>query len=413
MRYNSVNILFVKGNIKMGETRGDISIRNQHLEYIDVLRVLSMLSVVFLHTAAGSLRGNLNSTVWHLSNLLTAIMSSSVPIFFMISGAMLLNSEKTLSISFTYKKRLPKAVIPFLVWSLVAVSYFAAIGFITSDVVNWKDVISKLKNITSQPTTVHLWFMYALIPLYILSPILKRMVDALSDKLMHYLILLWVIFSSVIPTIAAIVPVKIQSFFVLNTSYNLNFLNGYLGYFIIGYFLLKYEKPVSKKVLMSIILIDTIVISFGTWLKTSQVGQYSELFKGYSRVFILIISISIFLLVKEMSKSHVISPRYSGFVRVLSSASFGIYLFHNLLINLISKKVDLWPAKSLLSLFGCFFAVFFLSLACIIVAASLKPTCYAFTGLTFKNACETMNIQYFVNKLFGKKSIVTALKADI
>ena len=89
------------------------SVESNYVQYIDVLRVLSMFSVMFLHTAAGSLRVNLNSNLWHFSNILTSIMSTSVPIFFMVSGAMLLRQGKTVSISYTYKKRLPKAFVPF------------------------------------------------------------------------------------------------------------------------------------------------------------------------------------------------------------------------------------------------------------------------------------------------------------
>ncbi len=375
----------------------------QHIEYIDVLRVLSMISVVFLHTAAGSLRDNLGSPIWHLSNVLTAIMGSSVPLFFMISGAMLLDSDKTLSLGYTYKKRLPKALVPFLVFSILAIFYFAALGYVISDTVNWKDALSKLKNITSQPTTVHLWFMYALIPLYLLSPLLKKLVDALSRDLVRYLLLLWVIFASFLPTLTALLPAPYQSLFAINPSYNLNFLNGYLGYFILGYYLFKNEKHYSKKLLAGIILLDTVIISLGTWLKTSQIGQYSEIFKSYTRIFTLILSVAIFLFVKELLRDRALSPRWSGIVNVLSAASFGIYLVHNLLVDLISRIIKLWPAQSLLVLFGGFLAVLIVSLGCMIVAASLKPFCFIFTGLTYKKACESMNLQYFFKVLKNKR----------
>ena len=408
LRYNDVCwiVFYVKEIIQMSKMHPDSS-GGSHIAYIDVLRVLSMISVVFLHTAAGSLRGNLGSPVWHASNVLTSIMSSSVPIFFMISGAMLLNSEKTLSIGFTFKKRLPKALMPLLSWSLIAVFYFAAMGYIMTAEVNWADMVSKLRHITSQPVTVHLWFMYALIPLYILSPVLKKMTDALSKDLMRYLLLVWVVFSSVLPTLSALAPARFQSFFILDPSYNLNFLNGYLGYFIMGYFLFKYEKPVSKRLLAGIIISDSVIISLGTWYKTNTSGQYSELFKGYSRVFMVILSIAIFLLIKEVFRNRRLSDRASETLGVLSSASFGIYLLHNLLVNLLSRKIMLGPAPSFIILFGCFFAVLFLSLLCIIIAASFKPACYLLTGLTFKNACESMNIQYFVKKFIKTHAVFT------
>jgi hypothetical protein len=81
-------------------------------------------------------------------------------------------------------------------------------------------------------------------------------------------------------------------------------------------------------------------------------------------------------------------------------------------VNLISKKIVLSPAQSLFALFGSFFAALLTSLACIILAASIKPTCYILTGLSFKNACESMNIQYFLKKLSHKNAGAKALGAE-
>ena len=376
-----------------------------HILYIDILRIFSMISVVFLHTAAGTLRGNIASPLWHFANVLTSIMGSSVPIFFMISGAMLLSSEKTISINYTFKKRLPKVFFPFVSWSLVAVFYYNLMSYFTTGNFYWADVVFKLKNILSQPTTVHLWFMYVLIPLYILSPILKRLVDSLSDNLLRYLIILWFIFSSLFPTLATLLPKSFQFLFTLNSQYNLNFMTGYLGYFIMGYVLFRYDKTISKFLLTLILIVDTALISIGTWYKTIEAEQYSEVFKSYSKIFTLILSITLFLLLKEIFKNRSFSSFTSGLINLLSSASFGIYLIHNLLVSLVSRFFKLWPAQSILVLLGCFVIVFIISLLSIIVASSIRLTCFMFTGQTYKAACKSMNIQYFINILFKNKNI--------
>ena len=62
--------------------------------YIDFLRIFSMLSVIFLHVVADLLRVKYGSLEWHFSNLITSVISVAVPVFFMISGAMLLNNDK-------------------------------------------------------------------------------------------------------------------------------------------------------------------------------------------------------------------------------------------------------------------------------------------------------------------------------
>ncbi len=388
----------------MQKTGDEKAQTTHHIVYIDILRILSMLSVVFLHTAAGSLRGNLGSPLWHVANVMTTLMSSSVPIFFMISGAMLLSSEKTQSVEYTYKKRLPKAFIPFVVWSLVAIAYYGLMGFLSTGQINWMDAASKLKNIASQPTTVHLWFMYALIPLYMLSPLLKKLVDALSKGLMRYLLVLWLIFSSLAPTLSALLPKPFNAPFTFHSQFNLNFLTGYLGYFILGYVLFQNQKPLSKGLLTLTILIDTALISLGTWYMTLTTGQYSEVFKSYSKIFTLILSVALFLLVKELLRNRPLSRAASFWVNLLSSASFGIYLLHNLLVSFISRWFKLWPAQSILTLFVSAFLVFALSLVIIIILASIKPTCYLFTGQPFKSACQTMNIQAFVKRIQSRKT---------
>jgi surface polysaccharide O-acyltransferase-like enzyme len=174
-------------------TRQEI-VRTTRIQYIDILRVLSMLSVVFLHTAAGSLRGNISSLTWHTANTLTSLMGISVPVFFMISGALLLSSEKTLSLEFTFKKRLPKVILPLITWSVTAVFYYALLNYIIHGSINWGMVTDKFQNITGRPVTVHLWFMYALIPLYLLSPVLKKLMDSMTGNLITFMLIIWVVF---------------------------------------------------------------------------------------------------------------------------------------------------------------------------------------------------------------------------
>ncbi len=370
---------------------------SNYIQYIDVLRVLSMVSVVFLHTTAGSLRVNLGSNLWHFSNILTSIMSTSVPIFFMLSGAMLLSNNKTESIPYTYKKRLPKAFTPFLAWSIVAVVYYGIIGMQQEG--NFVDAKSRLFKIMSTPTTVHLWFMYALIPLYLISPILKKLVDNMSDTLFRYCLILWFTFSSVFPTLAAVAPSPVRQFFVLSKEYSLNFINGYIGYFLLGYYLLNYKKNISVKLLAGIIFLDTVIISAGTWYKTMAMNEYSEIFKVYSRLFVLILSIAIFLLVKELVLKNPIKNVWLSIVKFLSALSFGVYLMHNLLIDALARITAIIPAYSIRCTILVYLVVLLISFLSIVIFSSIKFTSFVFTGVSYKSACKSCNLQFIISTL--------------
>ena len=82
----------------------------RRLDY-DLLRVLSMAGVVYLHTAAGALRQPIGP-LWHFSNLVTSLATAAVPLFFMLSGALLLNQPQTASLRTLFRRRLPKVVVP-------------------------------------------------------------------------------------------------------------------------------------------------------------------------------------------------------------------------------------------------------------------------------------------------------------
>jgi len=373
---------------------------NRRIEYIDVLRVLSMLAVVFLHTAAGSLRSGFNSALWHFSNILTAFLSVSVPVFFMISGAMLLGGSKPLTVGSVYRRRLPKVFLPFLLWSLLAVLYYALRDLFFLGGMDSGMLAEKLVYMPTRPVMVHLWFMYVLIPIYILLPILKKLADFMDKKILRYLLAVWLVFSVVLPTVKSVIPEGYQSILEAGQTFSLDFLGGYLGYFFLGHYLHKYKVRVSKKFLVLIILIDTLFVSFATWYATINEGAYTEVFKKYTGLCTVVLASAVFLLVKKLFTGIQMPRKVYEVLQFLSRLSFGVYLLHNIVIDLLGNWVSLWPARSAGILLLSYITVVFVSLACIIILASFKYTCFALTGLTYRQASETCNLRYIARKIF-------------
>ena len=240
--------------------------------------------------------------------------------------------------------------------------------------------------------------MYALIPLYVLSPIIKKLVDSLNRNLIIYIFSMWLIFSSLLPTIAAFLPESLRPLLTFHYSYNLNYMLGYGGYFIAGYYLLRYEGKISKKLLCAVIVLDTVIISLGTWWKTYQSAAYVEMFKSYAKIFTLILSVAIFLLVKEIMRCRRLGDISSQLIQFFSGLSFGIYLIHNLIVDFVSRLIKLWPASSIWELVLSAFIVFAASTLTIFILAGIKPLCYVFTGLKYDAASSSCNFKYIMSK---------------
>ena len=352
----------------------------KRIQSLDAIRVASMLSVVFVHSAAGSLRAGYGTSTWHFANVTTSIMSAAVPLFFMVSGALLLDSAHTLSIGYTLRRRIPRLLVPFLVWSLVAVAYYFLVALKVNGSADWAIVTERLRYLPSRPTAIALWFMYALIPLYILSPFIKRLVDSLTRGGALYLVGLWAFFSVLLPTIAAFVPGPYSAIFILDPKYNLSIMAGYAGYFVLGYYLMKMQRPIAKKWLGLVILGDTAAMTLGTWWKTTDAGPYSEVFKTYIQLFTVVMSVALFLLFKEWLRERCLRPVFAAGVQVLAPLAFGVYLVHNLLVDLISRLTGWSPAGSIPILIAYYVVVLAASVAVAVVLSAVKPLCWIFTG---------------------------------
>ena len=129
-----------------------------HVEYFDWLRIIAALSVIFMHTAAGPLRAGIN-TGWHLLNVCTSLAFTAVPLFFMMSGYLLMTSRKTADISVLLRHRLPRLVVPLAGWTVVAVLWQLFLAHTLTPGAIRAQLVAALNG----PVMVHFWYLYTLI----------------------------------------------------------------------------------------------------------------------------------------------------------------------------------------------------------------------------------------------------------
>ena len=88
---------------------------------LDLLRCLAILMVVTLHAAAPLLSDPslLGTPAWYFCLLLDPFSRTGVPIFFMLSGFLLLRDPRTLQVGPFYRRRLPRLAVPLVLWNLI------------------------------------------------------------------------------------------------------------------------------------------------------------------------------------------------------------------------------------------------------------------------------------------------------
>src|SRR5690554_5861581 len=137
----------------------------KRLEYMDWLRVISIFVVVGVHVVSKIINtGHVDEWEWQFANAIDSAIRWCVPVFFMLSGALLLTLKREDPIGEFLKRRLTKVIIPLIFWSGVYIAYkmFEQGESFT--------VGQMFEIFFTDDVYYHLWFLYVIIGLYIMAP---------------------------------------------------------------------------------------------------------------------------------------------------------------------------------------------------------------------------------------------------
>ena len=287
--------------------------------YADALKIFACFSVVFLHLAAGGWSATgIETFEWNVFNIYDSITRFGVPIFVMVSGMFLLNPIKNLSYVDIYKKYIPRIVFSFLSWSLL----YAVYPFVSGKMEYKPDIFMRAFIFGHY----HLWYLYMIVGLYIITPLLRKIVQ--DKKSVQYFILLSVIFAFLLPFTAKLFQLKDLDTFV--RKFDVNLVLGYSGYFVGGYYIDYFElSKKTRKLIYMLGILGIIATAMLTYIVSVKAGKANEIFYSYLSPNVLIASIAVFVFFKyEVSKIN-LSKNILKLSGVLSSCSFRIYLVHD------------------------------------------------------------------------------------
>ena len=308
---------------------------------LDFLRVISMILVIVIHMSNFYCRafGDISNVSYLGATIFNGIARISVPIFFMISGALLIKGEHD---DKKYKKRILTYVLILLFWSLAY--YFWNVFYMKDTVFNIKDLLEAL----FIPTKRHLWFMYAIIGIYIVLPFIQNMFKNIDDKLKKLYMYLWLGLCGGVYMLTLLLGRSSTLEFPIPLIQNAY----YLGYFIAGYIIYDYANKLDKKKSLKywfVYIISSIVIIASTYIISIELGKYYESMFAYRSIFMMLASISMFILV-VVNKDKIIGKNMTKIINVISPYSFGIYLTHVLFLNLLTENFNILKINSFIGI---------------------------------------------------------------
>lgn len=305
------------------------SYKQTRKQYLDVLRAFATIGVIFIHVSANNWYGYIGSANWITFSIYEGLFKVSVPIFFMISGCLFLNSNKEKSVKELFSHSIFRLLIFLIFWSIV----YKLVQFPQNELSLGKNIQNILMEILKGDTQSHLWFVYAIIGMYLIVPLLRSSVQNSERKTLLYIIVICIVLGSICDFTTQFTQLDIL-------SNNLNkiksgFSVGYIGYFLLGAYIDKYDIKPKQRLLLYILgfigTLTTIILVIKDCISTQTIN---ERFWSYTMPGLYLSSIAVFLAIKNLNYSDgILLKTMTG----ISKKSLGIYGIHFLFIIILWK----------------------------------------------------------------------------
>lgn len=334
--------------------------------WVDWLRVTACFLVMVVHSTEPFYLGGDGSLILTKSDAFWAALFDSsaracVPLFVVASSYLLFPLKY--STGEFFRRRVARLLVPFLIWTLV----YALV---------WGEPVSNLKGLllNFNYAAGHLWFVYMLVGLYLLMPLLSPWAEKAGKKEVLFFLAVC-FFTTLIPFIRVdAAPEKTAYIFGVGglpmpalfplwgeCSWNIfgtfYYLSGFVGYLLLGLYLKKFAGGWSRrKSLLTAIpsLIAGFAITFGGFLRrvledardgfpiggNESVAAEWETTWNYSSTGVVLMTVGWILLFRLCSSS---GGFYRKVVLPVSKAGYGMYLCHMLLLAFFSSLFrNLW-----------------------------------------------------------------------
>lgn len=328
--------------------------------YFSRIRALACIAVVVLHTFFCAARllspDDLNRAV---AFIVRNAMSFAVPSFVMVTGALLLNPHKSLSVAHLFKRYLLRVVLVLSVFTFLFVLFDHVVDQRPGG--SFVVLTTWLQTLVKGTSWLHMWYLYMLIALYLMLPLYRALASALTQNELRYLLVLLFIFQAALPTLNAITGLQIFFYLFVYTVYPF--------YLFLGYALHTKQLRISLSVAVCIGFVCTAVLLVLTYLGIMwKNDQLQAITSSYASVLVVGQALGFFRLLQgRMYAGRMGAERAGGehahhehahhehvdykrtnrkptaLIVSLDTCSFGIYILHVLVLYTLYRVLLVRP----------------------------------------------------------------------
>lgn len=325
--------------------------------YIDFIKAIAIIMVCSYHF---QMLNNLSdikqlNLEGYISRFFFNANASCVSLFFMASGAMLLNKQFDIS---KHKKRICRIIYQFFIWYIITTVITLLFGKLNMSDYNTVDYINHVFiNELSGIPFGHYWFIFALVGTYILLPFFSN-VYAEDDNKINVSMIIFIgflfflyFFMDGIGTIFKVfnIDIKIDNIASFQPFKNMNAIM--ILFFILGGYLHKEYRRLVNIPLLYVIFAYSIgltLLFIKFYIISSKIGSYDPVWYGYGTISNLIMSSSLFIMVMKLDSvcdRYVLKDKHFfinipiSVVQTIGKNTLVIFYMHEIIGNIVMPYV--------------------------------------------------------------------------
>ncbi|GAB3404941.1 acyltransferase [Flindersiella endophytica] len=304
-----------------------------YVPWVSWAKVIAIVGIVGIHVCGHLVLawGRVDATRWHFANLVDSAGRFGVPLFVLVSGAMLLRPERAESVRTFCRKRVARIAVPLVVWTIFYL---------------WFDAWTAGREVTAHTFVqgflwgrpyYHLYFLYVVAGLYLVTPFLRVFVAHASRRLVAL---------AAAVCLALAIADKLQHTFMGGGGFNaFSYFVPWIGYYLLGHVVatVSLERWSRRAVLVwsgVAYVAGVVVTAVGTWVLFGWVGpQLGRLMYDYFAPGVLLsaLSAAVFLRAWLGDARPVPAAGSSPLGWRLSDLTLGVFLLHPLPLQLFVR----------------------------------------------------------------------------
>lgn len=302
--------------------------------YPDLLRILAAFLVVLIHVTSVVINeGHSASIAWMVCMALNSMSHWAVPVFFMISGMLFLDPKREVTMEKLFRKHITRIVLCIVIWGF----FYSLLDQYLYGGLSLRSPFLAIYGILTGATGYHLWFLYALMALYLATPTLRIFTAHASRRQVEYALVVWFLCCICVGEINRLAAellditqfLPVESVVIVDNA----------GFYLLGYYLHRYsfsDKWANRLYILAVVCLLSMPI-----LNLFFVGAAFS-FSDQMGLGNCIVASGAFLFASRL-RTELFPKRFCRVVHLLSEQTFGVYLIHVFFVALFFQILKLDP----------------------------------------------------------------------